>query len=293
MKKIWENDYEIEWFGMKLISASKSINKIPEEYLSYSQNARVHDWWIVPRKWNILFTNSSLWSNNKWAFILKNKLHQIANSKIYEIDQNGNQIEKADLWYDAKTSILSYNAELSIIASEGERLKIYDWNTLVNSSRDQYVKVWYHSAVSWEEIPEVVRDTDLWWSQSYCGWYVKARDEKERVITLWLRWDHKFIIWEDLKANSKEFWTKVVFEWVTKVEYEYITWWIIEFAMNRSFVAQNNLIYVSKELQTNDLSTLYDFNWEDSVRIITCDSKILWLKRCLWWLYIFTEKSVE
>jgi hypothetical protein len=37
------NQYPIEKFGQKLMVKSKSINKIPTEYLQYSENARIYD----------------------------------------------------------------------------------------------------------------------------------------------------------------------------------------------------------------------------------------------------------
>lgn len=36
-------DIPIKKFGQKLMVASKSVNKIPEEYLTYSQNLRIYD----------------------------------------------------------------------------------------------------------------------------------------------------------------------------------------------------------------------------------------------------------
>jgi len=36
-------DIPIKKFGSKLMVSSKSINKIPEEYLKLSENARIYD----------------------------------------------------------------------------------------------------------------------------------------------------------------------------------------------------------------------------------------------------------
>ena len=35
--------YPVKKFGTKLMVASKAINTIPDEYLQYSQNARIYD----------------------------------------------------------------------------------------------------------------------------------------------------------------------------------------------------------------------------------------------------------
>ena len=99
----------IDKFGTKLLAVSKSINKIPNYFLKISQNARIYDGGIWPAPWKIIHTNSTLWTNNKGGFVLNGKLYQIANSKIYEIWNEGTQTEKATLWYDERVDILVYD----------------------------------------------------------------------------------------------------------------------------------------------------------------------------------------
>lgn len=36
-------DFPIKKFGSKLMIAGKSVNNLPDEYLSYSRNARIYD----------------------------------------------------------------------------------------------------------------------------------------------------------------------------------------------------------------------------------------------------------
>ena len=124
-------DIFIEKFWTKLMVASKSVNKIPTEYMKYSQNARIFDWWIWPRKWKRLIINSTLWTKNQGAFELNSKLYQVTNSKIYEIDTvNETQTEIDDLWYDERVDVLVYNSQYAIIASEWEILQVFDWTTI-------------------------------------------------------------------------------------------------------------------------------------------------------------------
>lgn len=121
-------DVYIEKFGTKLFAASKSVNKIPTEYLKQAFNARIFDWGIGPRKWKELLTNSTLWTNNKGGFVLNNTLYQITNSKIYAIDLNDwTQDEIADLWYDTRTDVLVYGDNFAIITSEWQPMKVFDW----------------------------------------------------------------------------------------------------------------------------------------------------------------------
>lgn len=65
---------------------------------------------------------------------MNNKLFQIANSKIYEINTTtGVQTEKATLGYDATCDILVYGNSIAIISSSGQDLKLYDGVTTVTT----------------------------------------------------------------------------------------------------------------------------------------------------------------
>lgn len=121
-------DLPIKKFGSKLMVSSKSINKIPEEYLQLAQNARIYDWWIGPARGKELLISSTLWTNNKGAFVMNNTLYQIANSRIYEIDESAwTQTEIVSLWYDSRVDTLVYWNDFTIIASEWQTLKVFDW----------------------------------------------------------------------------------------------------------------------------------------------------------------------
>lgn len=127
-------DFPIKGFGSKLMISGKSINNLPDQFLSYSRNARIYDGGIWPRKGKQLLTNSVLWTNNKGGFMMNGKLFQIANSKIYEIDMTtGAQTEKATLGYDEITDILVYGKSIAIISSVWKDLKLYDWVTTVTT----------------------------------------------------------------------------------------------------------------------------------------------------------------
>jgi len=121
-------DLPISKFWTKLMVSSKSVNKIPDEYLKLAQNARIFDWGIWPARGKIQLTSSTIWTNNKWGFVLNNTLYQITNSNIYSIDETSwVQTLVVALWYDARTDILPYWDDFAIIVSEWEDLKVFDW----------------------------------------------------------------------------------------------------------------------------------------------------------------------
>lgn len=90
--------YPIKKFGTKMMVSTKAVNTIPDHYLSYARNARIYDGGIGPRRGKELLTNSTLGTNNKGGFVMGGNLYQIANSKIYQINETtGVQTEKATL----------------------------------------------------------------------------------------------------------------------------------------------------------------------------------------------------
>jgi hypothetical protein len=126
-------DYLIKWFWSKLMVASRSINNIPDQYLQWSQNARIYDGGIGPRPWRQLVVNSSLGTNNKGGFVMNNVLYQIANSKIYQIDLSlWTQTDKGNLGYDAYTDVEVYGKTIAIISSPWQTPKIFNGTTVTD-----------------------------------------------------------------------------------------------------------------------------------------------------------------
>jgi hypothetical protein len=127
-------DFPIKNFGTKLMVASRSVNNIPDHFLSFARNARIYDGGIGPRKGKYLLTSSILGTKNQGGFILNGNLYQIANSKIYQVNTStGAQTEKVTLGYDAMTDILTYGTNIAIIASSGQSLKVYDGVTTIST----------------------------------------------------------------------------------------------------------------------------------------------------------------
>jgi hypothetical protein len=195
--KWWMVDMPIEWFWTKLMVASKSINNIPDKYLSYARNARIYDWGIWVRKWKQILTTSTLWTNNKGGFTMNWQLYQIANSKIYQVDlTTGVQTEKATLWYDAMTDVLVYGTNIAIIASNWQALKVFDWTSVTspatvpatNTGILEYCRG-YSFLTSWNtlyisrpiviEYPQNAYDFTWNWNQTI--WWVTALTKRQTI----------------------------------------------------------------------------------------------------------------
>lgn len=113
------------------MASSKAVNTIPQEYLRYSQNLRIYDWGIGPRRWKVNVIDSTIWTKNAGWFVINWTLYQVTNSKIYEIDTiNNTQTEKVDLWYDSIIDVMTY-ADFAIIVSDWEPLKVFDGTTII------------------------------------------------------------------------------------------------------------------------------------------------------------------
>ena len=112
--------FPIKQFGSKLMASGLSINNIPDQYLSYSRNARIYDWGIWPRKGKQILTNSTIGTNNKGGFVLGSNLYQVTNSNIYLIDTStGSQTLKATLGYDARIDVLVYDYQTETFTNLG------------------------------------------------------------------------------------------------------------------------------------------------------------------------------
>ena len=113
----------VKGFGSKLMVASRAVNTIPSNYLSYSRNARIFDGGIGPRRGKSALYVSQTASNNKGGFSLNGKLYQIAEGTIYEVSTiDGTRTEKASLGYDQRVDVMTYQAQrgayISLTASE-------------------------------------------------------------------------------------------------------------------------------------------------------------------------------
>lgn len=68
---------------------------------------------------------------------MNNKLYQIANSKIYEINETtGVQTDIATLGYDETTDILVYGNTIAVISSEGKDLKLFNGTAVSTITTD-------------------------------------------------------------------------------------------------------------------------------------------------------------
>lgn len=188
--------YPIKWFGSKLMIASKAVNTLPDQYLSYSRNARIFDGGIWPRRGKQLLTNSVIWTKNQWGFTMGGKLYQICNSKIYEVDTTtGVQTEKAVLGYDAFTDIIVYSFPKWAFNSLGTTVARYDW--------------WWINKIVWQLWYDLAADAincrDVTWNFSI--------DDLDTVLYP--------TSWEPV-LNIKSTWTDY---WQASGTWRYDWWW--------------------------------------------------------------------
>lgn len=311
-------DIMIEKFGQKLMVASKSVNKIPTEYMSYSQNARIYDWGIWPRKGKKLLTNSTLWTNNKGGFVLWTDLYQITNGKIYLIDKDSwDQTEKATLCYDNRTDILTFSSP------KWDYVKIdwpftdsynYSWewvfwleyvkedNQLRHYSSTDAEKGNTNLPINLETYTYPVVNVLADWTTNYDWWWTSEELEdweRVRLTTQTNTWDIAYELWyyetfKDIAIIVSEWEQLAVFDWeAVSFPTTAPRWWaIIEYLRWFTFLALDNVLYISEPITANNPENAYDYLWAGSQTILF-DTPITWLESTLNWLYIFTKDKVE
>ncbi len=311
-------DLPIEKFGTKLMVSSKSVNKIPDEYLKYAQNARIYDWGIWPAKGKQLLTSSALWTNNKGGFTMNGKLYQITNSIIYEINESDwTQTSIATLWYDSPTDNLVYSNttwSFSSLATDNftfsvsgdpirtikyveadKQLKLYDIFGTLREVKNLSVDN------TWKALP-AVRLVKSWTATvTYTTWF---DDWSWYILTDWQyvnilanSWNIEAEIWY---YNTIEIAIIVsadrdleVFDWTSTLTPVAISnSWIIEYTRGYSFLADNNVLRISRPITVANPEYAYDFTWAWSQQI-TYKSKITSLIGTMNWLYVFTEDTLE
>lgn len=300
MKKIWKNDYEVENFWTKLMAFSRSINKIPDYYLSYSENARIYDWWIWPRKWSALLAQPIWTWKTNCAFILKWKLYQITNKNLYEIWEDWSRTLQHEIWYDKKTDVIVYNAdelvEIAIMAAKWEWLKYFKWWE-VFECEDDLVEI------DWEVLVHMVPElTEIKWSETWAKFVLHSIDKESNKITWWkLEWEFNttetlfYTYWEtvyhaDWKTTS-EFRTVNIARNLSNVKKAHVSWWIIEHYYKYNFASKWNILYITPELEKWNLADAINFVGAWTTRL-TFESEIIWLKATMSWMYIFTKKKI-
>jgi len=177
------NTIPIDKFWQKLLVASKSINKIPTEYLTVANNVRIYDWGLWARRGFEELTSSTLWTNNKWGFIMQGKLYQVANSKIYEVNKDSwVQTERATLPYNQRVDILVYK-DFAIIVSNKQDLEVFNWTWL-------------------ETTPTTVPDANTWIIEytrgySFLVWWSGLTFSIDQN-----QWPDDFYIWNDIAGSA-------------------------------------------------------------------------------------------
>jgi len=272
-------DLPIKAFWTKMMVSSRSINKIPDEYLKLAQNCRIFDGWLWPARGKKLLTSSTKWTSNKWGFVLNDTLYQITNSNIYSINEDtGVQTLIVALWYDARTDVLPYWDDFAIIVSEWEKLKVFDGTDVF------YVETILYKNLTWALN---IWDTVDWWTTA-AQWIVLTHNLSTKVITVKITNDVSFQDWEDIEvATVKQAEVDVVQSIVPNGDNN----WIIEFINSNqgyTLLASWNILYISRPIVPANPEYAYDFT-DASAQNIDLKSKIVSIRVGISWVFIFTQ----
>lgn len=319
----------IDKFWTKLLAATQSPNKIPNEYLTKAFNCRIVDGGIWPRKGKNRITSSTLWTVNQGAFFLNWEMYQVANSKIYRVDKvTGVQTEIVDIGYDQRTDVLVYDFPKGSFVSSFANATTYTLTADDVGSRFEY------NASETLQINEFDPDTATYFPQDSVAsdgstiWKpvpaVKVLDvwtDADLSVSIWGAtkvWNDFILLdWQFINANSTGSLTNdisvqfgyyeseqraiivsdnntvKVFDWETLVnEQELENSGIIEFTRGYSFLAQGNNLLISAPVTADNPENAYDFTW-GSAQSIIYDTEILGLEGTLNGLYVFTKNKVE
>lgn len=317
-------DKYIEGFWSKMLVASKGINKIPTEYLAQAFNCRCTWAWIIPRKWKELLTNSTIWTNNKWWFVLNWMLYQITNSNIYRINlEDWTQTLIDSLWYNERTDILTYqfskgsfttmwNEVLSYSTPSDYTLFYAKYDApnkrllLLDSDQKLRQQVTFSNDNTGRPLPAV--EVLSSWTTGYLWGWTWFNTWSSYIL---LDWQYASILvgsWSPSPQLNVNVWyydsaeiaiiasedrDLSIFDWesITTTVSESNSW-IIEYARGYSFLASANILKISRPITVTNPEYAYDFSWTWSQQI-TYQTNITWLKATLNWIYIFTKDTVE
>ena len=323
-------DNPIQKFWTKLMVASQSINKIPEEYMRLAMNARIRDGGIWPRRWKILLTNSSIGTVNQGAFIMNNTLYQVADSKIYSVNTTTwVQTEVADLGYDSRVDILVYRfprwpftaaetindtytvpftdrwRRFTMTTPNNVEISIFNPDTWNYDFVDSVSWTWMTNNALIPSIKVIAAWTD-WLLTVWAGWGTQVWDD----VILWIgdfvsnnptgnasnniRIEFGSFQSQEQAIIVSDNNTLKVFDGTSTFvnEQDIENNGIIEFTRGFSFLAQGNIMRISSPVTIDNPENAYDFTSANS-QTISYDEDILGLHETMNGLYVFSETKVE
>lgn len=313
---------EIKNFWTKLMVASKSVNKIPYEYLKYAQNLRIYDGGIWPRLWfkNIYQTND--WTN-QGGFSLNGFLYQIEGGKVWKLNVTaGTREEIADVGYDARADVLVYENTRGTFQVEGTQTINWD------SSDNGIVNYWHNqnnekiigtpftstSQINYDEL--LTTDVTSFalpaikLLQTGTTTFIRSGSDVVELDDGFILTEWQYVLWQwddeswtfDIEIG-RYITTQVaiiasdeknlkIFDWETISTITIENSWIIEYTAGRSWLASANVLKASRPITLLNPEYAYDFTGTGSYQIIY-DSTIWGIKATLSWLYVFTQRKVE
>lgn len=193
--------------------------------------------------------------------------------------------------------------------------KLMTWAKTVNNLPIYYLKYAQNAriinnAISSRKWKQIILNSDLW-NKNQWGFILNEKIYQITNSKLYevINWVQKEIweLWYDKRVDVLTYSSKLaiivsewepiyIFDWVkiTKIteNIPQFNSWIIEYFKWFSFLASNNVLYISAPIKSDKIENAYNFTWTDSQNIVF-DKNILWLKTTMNWLYIFTENKIE
>lgn len=320
---MWE--YEIANFWTKLMTATKTINKIPDYYLTYAQNARIYDKWIGPRLGKKLFCQLDWEWKFAWSFVLAWNIYFVYANKIYKLLSDWTYLELFDYETDKKITSILYNWNNVLISSPLKEFSsiLNSWTSFSSSWTNMY-KVYaswvYNLTPSQESLYLIKRLPSSRWNssinryvvpetwQTYLYetvviWYATfyAVDSINKFVTItnfsWKYEEGAYFVFERQGRHVVSNFTisdydlmNVTSESNTSAPIsENIDSWLVVSWIGHTFAAKWANLYISSELDYSAVEWVTNFYtlWG---HFITLDSDIKAIKTSMDWVYVFTEK---
>lgn len=316
-------NFPIDKFWTKLMASSRSVNKIPYEYLSYAQNLRIYDGGVWVRK-GFTSVYEGWQGNNNGGFVMNGIFYQVESGKIYKLDTtDGTRTEISDLWYDARIDVLvSQNSKgtFTSVATEsvsytlsGER-RIVGIRYYEDENKIKWFDAEYDEYIDLHNLANDIRGNALpaikildggspsinrWGTNSFYDWTWYILTDLWRVypdypyvntgsfsIQVWYYSTTEVAI---ITSNKRDV---QVFDGVSLSSVTLDNTGIIEFMWGRSFLSASNVLKASRSISLTNPEYAYDWAGVGSYQIIY-DTEIGALTSTLWGLYVFTKNKVE
>jgi len=235
----------------KMLISSTSRNKLPTEYLSISENARIKDSTITKRRGYRTVVSSSIWTENKWITYNK-ELFVAANSLLNKVDLDAGTL----------TSLWSIGTD-----------------TMVN-----FINYWKYTIIlTWVWKPYVYNGSTLsiLWNETYQSAYITSWYKPTKVVAtreavtdgsfnITIDWTARSITWLDFSlVATMDAVCDVIQTWIRTITGSNET--VIFNDRNRFVISSSNITSTSAITVTTAQWSWTDISWAGATNFLSCD----------------------